>query len=621
MGVMDHYSVEHTTPLLTDAYHCTTAYAYWQEGRAENPAVFYMFGRREAKGSGYSVAAGLESLIEIVKRWQKYGMSDEDIAMLRAQRMPSGRPRYSEDFLSFMKNRKFHLKISAAREGDLLFPQEAAMRVEGPVVEAKILESISLCLENGQSAYASHGARMTDAVSQKLDNGSPAGSASVQNLRRGLTVGDALESSRALEIGGYKSTSTGTAARDYGQVFAGTMDHAWIQTHWNEIGDLTMTDLYKLESEGRTAELQDARVNDAFRSFVMAYPESGVLLVDTYDPIQGLENAITAFKEMRAMGMKFNYGVRFDSSDIVKYSRIAMRRFAEEGFFDGLSRAQVDAMTDDELLLQSDRCASVFCAAADDIDEFKALDMRRRGAFFKAWGIGTAASHVPPMGMVYKAAAIYMEVLRGKTVEQAEAEMTPVMKVITNAPEKSSNPGFLNSRRYYGDDGKLSHVVIYDEKLGLDPQGRGVNSRDFNDVRALPAASSSRTLLTPVFDRDGNYVYDEPPKKETFPGSGKLTTDNAALAARVAEELDTLPDGARRVARPREDEIKMRLLAAYEAALKSGSTELKIDIPSFENSLPPQPEHIPVYLDWNLYDQRLACQRRHTQHIAPTLAP
>lgn len=622
MGTIDHIDPAHTTPTLTDAYHWTTAYGYWQEGRGENPAVSYMFGRKESKGSGYTVASGLESLIAVVKRWQENGLSDEDMAWLRAQKRPSGQPRYSDDFLDYMKNRKFRLKISAAREGDLIFPQEAALRVEGTVIECKLLESVALCLGNGSSGYASHGARVRDALNTELENGAPRGQASVQGLRRGPDIGAALAASRNLEIGGYTSSSTGTAARDYGQAFVGTMDHAWVQTHKAELGDITLGDLYRMEDEGRTGELRQARVSDAFRSFVMAHPENGILLLDTYDPMQGLEHAVTVFREMRDLGMKFSYGVRFDSGDLVKYSRVAMRRFAEEGFFDGLDRVQVDAMTDDELLLESDRC-SLFCAAADDLDEFKALDMRRRGAFFRFWGFGTAGSHVPTPGMVYKAAAIYMDVLDGKSIEEAEQDMTPVMKVSLHVPEKSSNPGLINSRRVYDAAGRLSHVVIFDERLGIDPQARGVNTRNLKDVRTLPAGVETRTLLAPVFDRDGHYVYQEPARKEKFPGSGDRVTNLSALSAEVARQLDTLPDGARRIVRPREDEVKNRLFAAYEAALKAGHENLSVNIADFEKALPPQPEHVPVYLDWNLYEQRLACQQRHVRHIGGggTLTP
>ncbi len=344
------YPKEMTTPVMTDKYHFTTAYAYFREGRADNPSTFYMFGRKEALNGGYSVAMGLEGVIDIVKRWQQYGFLDSDIEYLRSQKTPSGKQLFSEDFLDYLKNAEFKLKIDAAPEGTVFFPQEPVLRVSGPIAQVKMLESVALGLINGHSGYATQGARQTAVLEEELENGSPKGSASVQGLRRGPSLGAALEASRSLGAGGYTSSSTGTAAKEFAQVFAGTMDHAWVMTHENEVGNLTMAELFKLEAEGRMDELHDALKKDAFRSFAMTFPESGILLVDTYDPLQGLENAITVIKELHAMGMGKGYGVRFDSGDIVKYSKIALRRFAEEGFVDGLDPKDVAAMSDAQLL-------------------------------------------------------------------------------------------------------------------------------------------------------------------------------------------------------------------------------------------------------------------------------
>ncbi len=50
--------------------------------------------------------------------------------------------------------------------------------------------------------------------------------------------------------------------------------------------------------------------------------------------------------------------------------------------------------------------------------------MRRAGAFIRSWGIGTAGSHPPPLGLVYKAAEMFMGLLTGKeTPEEIEKGM------------------------------------------------------------------------------------------------------------------------------------------------------------------------------------------------------
>jgi nicotinate phosphoribosyltransferase len=609
--ISDNYAIEQTTPLLTDKYHFTTAYGYWLEGRADNPATFYMFGRKEALGAGYSVAGGLEGVIDIVKRWQEHGFTKEDLNFLRDQKRPSGKPMFPEAFIQYLGKMEFKLKIEAAPEGSVFFPQEPVLRVSGPLAQVKMLESIALGLINGHSGYVTQGAHQSDAVEEELENGSPKGAASVQGMRRGPGLGALIEASRSLGFGGYTSSSTGVAAKEFGQPFAGTMDHAWVMTHTDEIGKVTLADLFKMDAEGRTHELRRALKDDAFRSFAFAHPESGILLVDTYDPLQGLENAITVIKELRAAGLGKGYGVRFDSGDIVKYSKVALRRFAEEGFVEGLDPGAVAKLDDAALLKHADKCA-VFCSAADGIDEYSASEMRKAGAFFKSWGIGTAGSHVPPLGLVYKGASVYMDVLEGGDIP-ANAEMTPIMKVASNAPVKSSNPGVINSRRYYDESGKLERVVIYDERLGLDPAGQMVNLRDFSDKTIAPKGIS-KDLLVPVFDANGACVMPPLPLKETFAGSGKFTTDLEIQAKKIKAELDTLPDNVRRVRRPRFDALKEKLCAIFKRAQKSGDASVTIDIQALEQELPPEIGHVPVYLDQRLFEQRMTCEKKHLGH-------
>src|SRR5690606_22185360 len=156
--IAQNYGIAQTTPLMTDKYHFTTAYAYWREGRADNPAVFYMFGRKEASGSGYTVAAGLEGVIDIVKRWQEHGLLEQDLDYLRSLRTPSGQRQFPEEFIGYLANMEFKLKIDAAPEGSVFLQQDPVLRVEGPIAQVKMLESVALCLLNGHSAYATQGA-------------------------------------------------------------------------------------------------------------------------------------------------------------------------------------------------------------------------------------------------------------------------------------------------------------------------------------------------------------------------------------------------------------------------------------------------------------------------------
>ncbi len=617
MGYLaDNFAIDKTTPVATDAYHATTSLGYWNEGRHKNHAVSYMFARKEPFNGGYTVAAGLEGAIDILKRWQEHGFSESDVAWLKAQKRPSGERKYPDAFIDEIKTWDWKLKIDAVPEGSLVFPQEPVMRVEGPIAQVKWFESVALGIMNKQQAYATHAARLADVASKDLPNGAPKARASVQGMRRD-EFASSIAASRGLALGGYASTSTGNASKALGLPWVGTMDHAWVMTHRAEIGSVSLKELFEMRDEGRIDELQDALAGDAFRSYVFSHPENGVLLLDSYNSEQGLEKAIIVFKEMRELaqerpelnlGVNGTYGIRFDSGDLTAYSKLALRRLAEEGFVEGVTPEQVSGMSDAELLPYGAK-SKIFNAPADGLDEYTVQEMREAGCWMTSIGVGTAGSHVAPTGNVYKAACVEMDVRRDPNVR---GEMTPVSKIVSSAPAKSSNPGFINSRRFYDESGKLSHIVIYDDALGLDPENRMVNMRDFKDEKTNPmVAEQGQNSLVPVFNADGRYVYQEPAKKETFPGSGYFVTDLFKLADTVAHNLNTLPEAVRRVVRNPEDVLKSLLAKAFHAAAKEGKSELSVDIATIKAQLPPEVQHIPIYLDHKLYEQRRAVETRH----------
>jgi nicotinate phosphoribosyltransferase len=72
---------------------------------------------------------------------------------------------------------------------------------------------------------------------------------------------------------------------------------------------------------------------DAFRAFAQDHPGDCILLVDTYDTVQGVLNAIAVAREMRASGHELR-GVRLDSGDLVALSRRARELLDEDGFPD-----------------------------------------------------------------------------------------------------------------------------------------------------------------------------------------------------------------------------------------------------------------------------------------------
>ncbi len=615
--ISDIYTADQTSPTLTDRYHYTTGFGYWLEGRFNNPAVAYMFGRKEAEGGGFTAEAGIEGIIDIVKRWKAYGLMAEDRIWLEQQGYPL---EYINDIHTTLLN-DCPIQIDVCKTR-LFFPQEPVVRLKGPIGIIKMLESINLCIENGQSAYATHAARMREVLEADVESGAPKGAASVQGLRRGPGLGASLEASRGLAFGGYQSTSTGRAAEMQGVKFAGTMDHAWVQTHLYQLNKEpdapTMADLFKMRDEGRIEELQTALCKDAFRSYAFSNLNVGIFLTDTYDTIGGIDDAITVIKELRALGHGKSYGMRFDSGDLHDFSAKALRRIAErnEGdLLDALPQGiDVSSLSHKELLKYAALSSEPpFCAASDGVSIRNVIEMRKQGVFVKFWGVGTAGSHVPPLGLVQKVSAMYMWPLNGAPMPDDE-RMTPTSKIVSSSPAKSSNPGSINSRRFYGDDGKLSHIVIFDEDLGIDPDANIINLRDFDEIKTNPGGARYEDILTPVFDVKGRYVYKGLPQKPDHPGSSYMITDLAATADEIKHELSTLPDNVRRVQVPREEVLADRLMKAFKAA-KAAGTELTFNVADLEKDLPEPQGHIPVYLDKRLYDQRVACESKHNANV------
>src|SRR5512138_3588738 len=131
--------------LLTDFYELTMAYAAWKEGVPAREAAFVLSFRRNPFKGGFTVAAGLESVVDLVEHWR---YSDEDVAFLAEQRGVDGAPLFERDFLDALARLEMAVDVDAVPEGTVVFPHEPILRVAGPVVPAMLLESALLAVVN-----------------------------------------------------------------------------------------------------------------------------------------------------------------------------------------------------------------------------------------------------------------------------------------------------------------------------------------------------------------------------------------------------------------------------------------------------------------------------------------
>ncbi|HAS42293.1 MAG TPA: nicotinate phosphoribosyltransferase [Microscillaceae bacterium] len=333
--------------LLTDLYQLTMAYGYWKSGRSEDEAVFHLFFRRHPFKGGFTIACGLEYVIDFLDNFR---FSEEDITYLSSIEGNNGKPLFEQGFLDYLADMKFSCSVEAVPEGTVVFPQEPLIRVRGPIAQCQLLETPLLNIVNYQTLVATKAARMNLATNGEsvLEFG----------LRRAQGIDGGLAASRAAYIGGCGATSNVLAGRLFGIPVKGTHAHSWVMSFDTEL--------------------------DAFETYAEVMPNNCVFLVDTYDTIEGVKKAVEVGKKLRENGHEM-MGIRLDSGDLA-YLSIEARKVLDEG---GFPNATI--------------------VASNDLDENIITSLKQQGAKINVWGIGTklvTAYDQPALGGVYKIAAL-----------------------------------------------------------------------------------------------------------------------------------------------------------------------------------------------------------------------
>ena len=326
------------TATYTDLYQISMSQVYYLTGKSQQEAVFDYFFRKLPFGGGYAIFCGLGDLLNIL---EDIHFSEDDISYLKSLGL-------NEQFATSLQNFKFRGTVYAAREGEVVFPNEPIIRVEATILEAQLIETILLNIINFQSLIATKAARMRYAAGD--------GVLSEFGLRRSQGLGG-YHATRAAVVGGFDSTSNVKAARDYGIPVVGTMAHAFIQSYDNELS--------------------------AFRDFATHKGENCFLLVDTYDTLKsGVPNAITVAKEMASQSRQLA-GIRLDSGDLAYLSKQA------------------------RMMLDAEGLHQVKITASNQLDEYVIKSLRDQQAPIDSFGVGTSLVTGPPdaaLDGVYKLA-------------------------------------------------------------------------------------------------------------------------------------------------------------------------------------------------------------------------
>ena len=422
--------------LDTDLYELTMVAGYRLLGKGNQKACFDLYYRRNPDDGAFCIFAGLQSAIRYVNN---LGLYPDDLEYLSSLGI------FSKEGLEHLsRGIKFTGDIWAVPEGSVVFPNEPLIRVVAPIAEAQILETTLLAIVGHQTLIATKAARLCIAArgAPVVDFGT----------RRAHGVHAALYGARAAYIGGCAGTSNVKAGKMFGVPVRGTHAHSWVESFDNEY--------------------------EAFDGFAKVFPENCILLVDTYDTLEGVHQAVKIAYEMKARGQLL-IGVRIDSGDLAYFSKAARHILDEAGL------------------------PEVKILASSDLDEWIIESLRDQGARVDIWCVGTrlmTSYHTPALGVVYKLMA----------ADRGDGIMEPKIKISQN-PRKVTNPGVKKIVRFYNGSEKMVGDLLtqWDEPL---PSGELVRAHhpmyDYMKKIIRPPYIA-RELMVPLFI-NGRQVYDPP---------------------------------------------------------------------------------------------------------------
>lgn len=372
-------NVEQTNKsLLMDLYELTMANGYYSHQVKDSYATFDVFYRRNPDSGGFAIFAGLEQVLDYI---EDLHFDREDIAYLRSLQM------FDEKFLDFLSGYRFRGDVFAFPEGTIMYPNEPIMTVRAPLIDAQMIETAILNIINHQSLIATKAQRIVRAAKGRI--------VSDFGARRAHNMDAALYGARAAFIGGAVSTATVMAAKEFQIPVSGTMAHSWVMYYEDEY--------------------------TAFCKFAEVYPDSVILLVDTYDVLRsGIPNTIRLSKEvLEPMGKRVR-GVRIDSGDLAYLSKKIRKMLNDAGLED---------------------CKII---ASNSLDEYTIGSILEQGGCIDSFGVGErliTAKSDPVFGAVYKLAEI-----------EKDGKVTPKIK-ISETVEKITNPGRKDVYRVYDNNG------------------------------------------------------------------------------------------------------------------------------------------------------------------------
>jgi nicotinate phosphoribosyltransferase len=220
----------------------------------------------------------------------------------------------------------------------------------------------------------------------------------------------------------------------------------------------------------------------AFKAYAEVYPDSCVLLVDTYNTLkQGIPNAIKVQKEvLDPLGKKLK-GIRLDSGDLA-YLTIQARKMLDEA---GLEDCKI--------------------TVSNSLDEYLIKELISQGAQIDTFGVGerlvTARSEAV-FGGVFKLSAI-----------EVNKKITPKIKISENV-QKTTTPGFKQVYRFYDENcmAIADVMTLFEEEID-DSKPYLLFDPNYVWKKKVIETYNVKPLLIPIFEK-GKLVYETPSLEE-----------------------------------------------------------------------------------------------------------
>jgi len=360
----------------TDFYELTMSAGYFQNN-VNALTTFELFIRKLPNNRSYLIFAGLEQVIEYLLNLR---FTNKEISFLR--KMPVFKY-VKPEFFDYLKKFRFRGDLWSVPEGTIIFENEPVLRVTANIIESQIVETFFLSVINFQTLIATKASRVVHSARGKgvADFGT----------RRAHGPEAGILAARASYIGGCLGTSNVYAGYKFNIPLYGTAAHSYTMAFDSEL--------------------------EAFQKYYATFPETTLLLIDTYDIEEGVKNAIKIGKSLK--------GVRIDSDNIIKKSRI-VRKMLDEA---GLQKTKI--------------------FATGDLNEYKIDEILKSKAPVDMFGVGTemvTSRDDPALGGVYK---LVEQITDNKVKYRAKFSL-----------EKSTYPGKKQIFRRYAKDGMIKEDLL-----------------------------------------------------------------------------------------------------------------------------------------------------------------